>query len=409
MALSDTSCRTAKPCERIYRKADGGGLYLEITPSGSKYWRLKYRYAGKEKRLSFGVYPSTSLQEAREAREKAKKLLKAGLDPQAEKKARQRRREREAKNTFEAVAREWHENQIDRWSKEHAEHVIKRLEVDVFPQVGCRPISEIDAPELLDVLRRIEKRGALDIARRAKQICGQVFRYGIATGYCKRDHTADLKDALKSYKSNHFASLEVKELPAFLSSLKVNQGNLTDRTMRAVNLLMLTFVRTTELIEATWDEIDFDNALWLIPAERMKMRKPHIVPLSRQAIALFKAQQEEVKDLKTDWVFPSQIGHKMPMSNNTVLAALRRMGYQGKMTGHGFRSLAMTTIKEKLGYAHDVVDRQLAHGRRNKVAAAYDRSEFLEDRTRMMQHWSDYIDMVASHGKIIPFNRQRAA
>ena len=179
--------------------------------------------------------------------------------------------------------------------------------------------------------------------------------------------------------------------------------------MRAVNLLMLTFVRTTELIEARWEEIDFDNAQWIIPAERMKMRRPHIVPLSRQSLALFKAQQEEIEGLKTDWVFPSQIGHKMPMSNNTVLAALRRMGYQGKMTGHGFRSLAMTTIKEKLGYQHDVVDRQLAHGRRNKVAAAYDRSEFIEDRTRMMQHWADYIDTVASHGKIIPFNRQHAA
>lgn len=401
MKLSDTACRTAKAKDKAYKKADGGGLYLEILPSGGKYWRMKYRFAGKEKRLSFGVYPTVTLAEAREEREKAKKLLTKGVDPSAHKKSQKRKTILESQNTFKAVALEWHENQKPRWSVKHAERVLHKLHTDIFPYIGDRPITEIDAPELLDVLRKIEKRGAIDMAHRARQICGQVFRYGIATGRGKRDHAADLKDALITVKTKHFAALDIDEMPAFLKKLESNDARLFAGTRRAIKLLMLSFVRTTELIHATWDEIDLENAIWAIPAERMKMRRPHLVPLSRQMLEILKEQKEEMQHLNQRWVFPSPIKPRQPISNNTILVAIKRMGYNGSMTGHGFRALARTAIRENLGYDADVIERQLAHGNRNKVAAAYDRTQFLPERKIMMQEWSDYLEQTAAHGKVI--------
>jgi len=405
MKLSDKTCKTAKAKEKPYKLADGGGLYLEVMPNESKCWRMKYRYLGKEKRLAFGVYPIVSLADARTARERAKKLLAQGIDPSGAKKEEKREAIRNAENTFKAVALEWHANQLSRWTPYHAQNVTRRFEVDIFPFIGNRPIAEIDPPELLDeVLRRIEKRGALDVTARVKQICGQVFRYGIATGRCQRDPTADLKGALKVNRTTHFACLDIKEMPEFLDKLEKNEARLFHRTRRAIRLLMLTFVRTNELIKATWDEFDLDNATWEIPGWRMKMRTPHIVPLSKQAVALLREQKEETGYLNTPWVFPAQPRPKDSMSNNTILFAIGRMGYKKRMTGHGFRALAMSNIKEKLGYRHEVVDRQLAHAHKSKIDRAYDRAQFLDKRTKMMQEWADYLDAVANGGKVIVGN-----
>jgi integrase len=397
MKLNDKKCKNAKPQEKPYKLSDGGGLYLLVTPDGSKYWRLKYRYLDKEKLMAFGVYPLITLAEARDKREEAKKQLAAGKDPASVKRADKHHAMQNAKNTFRAVALEWHENQTGKWTEKHTANVMRRLEVDVFPYIGNRPIAEIDPPELLNsVLRKIEKRGSLDVVARVKQICGQIFRYGVATGKCSRDITVDLKGALKTGKTKHFASLDIKEMPEFLDALEKNDARLFARTRRAIRLLMLTFTRTTELIHSKWSEFDLDEGMWQIPAERMKMGNPHLVPLSKQAIALLKEQRAETGHINTAWVFPSQINPQDPMSNNTILFGIGRMGYKGRMTGHGFRALAMSTIKEKLGYRHEVVDRQLAHAPRSKVDRAYDRAQFLNDRVKMMQKWADYLDTVAN-------------
>ena len=392
--LNNTACKNAKHKEKPYKMTDAGGLYLLINPNGAKHWRLKYRFLGKEKLLALGPYPLVSLQEAREGRDAAKKLLHEGVDPMAHKKGQKKEAVRNAQNTFQAVALEWHENQLYGWSKNHAQNVMRRLEVDIFPYIGNRPIADIDAPELLDVLRKIEKRGALDVVSRVKQICGQVFRYGIATSRCKRDVTSDLRGALKAAKGGHYAALEIKELPPFLNDLEENKPRLYERTRRGIRLLMLTFVRTSELIQAKWSEFDLENAQWEIPAERMKMGKPHIVPLSKQVLKLLKEQKDETGHIETDWVLPSQVRPREHMSNNTILFAIGRLGYKGRMTGHGFRALAMSTIKEKLNYRHEVVDRQLAHAHKSKIDRAYDRAQFLPERKKMMQEWADYVDAV---------------
>lgn len=405
MPLTNLQCQKAKNTDRIQKLFDGHGLYLELPARSGKYWRFKYRYLGKEKRLAFGVYPEVSLQEAREKRAAARKMLSAGIDPSQAKKEAKRQALLNAENTFEAVAQEWHANQLGRWSKRHGQNVMHFLEVDIFPFIGSRPIADIEAPELLEALRKVEKRGAIYMAGRIKQICGQVFRYGIATGRCNRDWSADLRGALKTTKVKHYAALEIKEMPGFLQALNKNDARLFARTQRAIKLLMLTFVRTNELIKATWDEFDFENAQWEIPAERMKMGKPHIVPLSRQAIAILKEQKDETAHFKNcKWVFPSQKRPIDPMSNNTILFAIGRLGYKGRMTGHGFRSLAMTTLMENLGYRHEVPDTQLAHAKGDHTRRAYDRTKFLKERKKMMQEWADYLDAIATDATIISFS-----
>lgn len=408
MKLNDKQCRNAKLGEKPYKLTDGGGLYLYVQPDGAKYWRMKYYYLGKEKLLAFGKYPLITLAEARERRDEAKRLIAANKDPSSVKKDQRRQAAQAAQNTFRAVALEWHENNLGKWTPKHGVNVMRRLEIDIFPYIGSRPISEIEPPELLNaVLRKIEKRGALDVATRVKQICGQIFRYGVATGKCKRDPSTDLRGALKIGKTKHFAALDIKEMPAFLQTLEKNDARLFARTRRAIRLLMLTFTRTTELIHAKWDEFDLEEGMWEIPAERMKMGNPHLVPLSKQAIALLKEQFAETGSFNTQWVFPSQISLQDPMSNNTILFGIGRMGYKGRMTGHGFRALAMTTIKEKLGYRHEVVDRQLAHAPRSKVDRAYDRAQFLNDRKKMMQQWADYINKIEIVG--MPHKPRQAA
>lgn len=409
MKLTDTKCRNAKPAVKAYKLPDGHGMYLEIMPHGSKLWRMKYRHpiTRKENRISLGSYPEVSLQEAREKLYAARKQHAAGIDPAQAKKDVLRHARLNAGNTFENVAREWHEHNKGKWSESYSSDQLRRLEADIFPQMGYRPIADITSPEVLEVIRKIENRGAHELARRAMQTCGQIFRYAVGTGKAASDPTRDLQGLLKPSKKGHFAALDAKALPEFLAALNKNEARLYAQTLRAMRLLMLLFVRTSELIGAKWEEFDLDAGVWEIPAERMKMKRPHIVPLSRQAVAILKEQKELTG--KWSWVFPN-IGKPLKhMSNNTILVALKRMGYKGRMTGHGFRALAMSTIKEKLGYRHEVVDRQLAHAPRNKVDAAYDRAQFLDERKVMMQDWADYIDTVATGGTVIHANFKKGA
>lgn len=398
MLLTNKAVDNAKAQEKIYRKFDGHGLYLEVTPSGSRYWRMKYRFGGKEKRLALGVYPEVTLAEAREKRAAARKLLAAGIDPSVAKSERKYLTAMNAANTFEAVAREWHEHNLEKWTMGYAADILHRLEMDIFPEIGKRPIADISPLLMLDTLRKIEKRGAHEMARRAMQYCGQIFRYAIITGKAERNPTTDLKGGLKPVKHGHFAALEAKEIPEFLRALESNEARLFSQTRLAIRLLMLTFVRTGELIKAEWSEFDLDAGEWAIPAERMKMRRPHLVPLSRQAVVVLRELQKHSGN--REYVFASVAKPTQHMSNNTILKAIERLGYKGRMTGHGFRALAMSTIKERLGYRHEVVDRQLAHAQQNKVDAAYDRAQFILERRQMMQEWADYLDdVLVNHQK----------
>lgn len=400
MPLTNVACQKSLPRPKPYKLADGGGLYLEVMPNGSRYWRMKYRFAGKEKRLAIGVYPAVTLAEAREKREQAKKQRTNNIDPSAAKQESKQKAALNIATTFELVAREWHEHNKEKWTPAYGKDILHRLEMDIFPQIGKLPIADIRPVKMLEALRHIEKRGALEMAKRSKQYCSQIFRYAVITERAERDPTVDLKDALKPIKRGHFAALEPDELPDFLNCLASNRARLFAQTQNAIRLLMLTFVRTGELIEAKWQEFDLDNSQWNIPAERMKMRRPHVVPLSRQVVAILQEQYKLTS--QWEWVFPNVVRPRDHMSNNTILKALERMGYKGRMTGHGFRALAMSTIKERLGYRHEVVDRQLAHAHRNKVDAAYDRALFLIDRRKMMQEWADYLDdVLLNHQKVV--------
>ncbi len=395
MKLNDMSCRTAKPKDKQYKMFDGGGLYLLVRKSGSKLWQLKYRYLGKEKVLSIGAYPVISLADAREARTEAKKLLSADppIDPMAQKEENKREAARNVENSFKAIALEWHEQNTERWSENYARKVMKGLELNVFPFIGHRPIAEITPPELLsECLRKIEKRGSLDIASRTKQICGQVFRYGIQTGRCQWNAAENLQGALKTKKTEHFRALDAKKLPDFIRALERNEARLFERTRRAAWLSLYTFCRPVEIRKARWQDIDFNERLWTIPAEMMKSGRDHIVPMSDQVIRVFEEQQREIAVLNTEWVFPSQVRPKNPMSDGTVNKAIKRLGYGNEMVAHGFRALARTTIREKLKYDSEVIEKQLAHKTKNPLGEAYDRTQFLDERKVMMQDWADYLD-----------------
>lgn len=405
MKLTNIACDSAKPKEKPYKMTDGQGMYLEIKPNGSKYWRMAYRMHGKQKLLALGVYPEISLKDAREKRSEARKLIAEGVDPSRNKKDEKRKASINASNTFKSIALEWHENQKGRWSDNHYNNVLHRLETDIFPSIGSDPIADLEAPHILDMLRKIEKRGALDIAGRTRQICGQIFRYGIQTGRCKRDPSADLKGALKTRKTEHFAAIDTKEIPELLEALERNDARLYARTRRAIKLSMLTFVRPGELRMAKWDEIDLDSKQWVIPAARTKMRRAHIVPLSRQALEILKEQEEETAHINTDWVFPSQVRPKNSMSDGTVRVALQKLGFKGRMTAHGFRALARTAIREKLSYDPDVIECQLAHKAAGPLGEAYNRAQFIEQRTVMMQKWADYLDTAAKSGKVVNFRK----
>ena len=401
MPLTDTACKKAtcpegRPSVRL---ADEKALYLEVTAAGGKYWRWKYRHGGKEKRLALGVYPDVSLAQAREARDDARKLLKDGTDPG------QLRREAKAAsafdqaNTFEAVARLWWDHWRDGKSPRHADYAIKRLEADAFPLLGSRPIASLTAKDLTRMAKAVQERGAIDLAHRVLQMAGQVKRYALAHDLIERNPATDVKpcDTLKSRRKENYARLGEKELPELLRKIEAYQGG--PYTRLAMQLMALTFVRTTELIAARWAEFDLQAAEWRIPPERMKMKTPHIVPLSPQAV-------EVLKVLHTlsggrELLFPGERDHSKPMSNNTILKALERMGYKGRMTGHGFRGMASTILHEQ-GYAHHAIELQLAHQERNEVSAAYNHALYLKERRVMMCEWANHLDKLRRGADVVP-------
>lgn len=402
MPLTDPACKNAKcPAGKAReRYTDSGGLYLEVQPTGAKHWRWKYRFAGKEKRLALGTYPAVSLAKARQDRDAARAKLKAGTDPVQAKRDDKLASRLRMDNTFEAVARSWFEHWSGPKSPRHADYVLRRLEADVFPMLGRKPIADITAPQLLAMAKKIESRGALDIAKRSLQTCGQIFRYAVAHGIIERNAAADVRpgDALKPRKKTNYARLDAKELPTLLRKIEAYDGS--PYTRFAIQLMALTFVRTSELIEARWDEFDVEAAEWRIPAARMKMGTPHIVPLSRQAIEVL-AMLNEHRGL-SGLLFPGERDHDKPMSNNTILGALYRMGYRGRMTGHGFRGIASTILHE-LSFRHDVIELQLAHQERNEVSAAYNHATYLPERRRMMQAWADHLEALRKGAKVMPF------
>ena len=391
----------AKPQNKPVTLFDGGGLFLLITPSGGKLWRFKYRYDGKEKLLALGPYPEISLAEARQRREEARKQLVHGVDPGAVRKAQKVTGKIQAENSLEVVAREWHERQSPTWAVSHAIKIIRSLEQNVFPWLGSRPINEIKAPELLTILRRIESRGALDTAHRMRFVCGQVFRYAIATGRAERDPAADLRGALSPVKGRHLAAVtDPVKVGELLRAIEGYKGSFV--TVCALRLAPLVFVRPGELRQAEWAEMDLDLAEWNIPAERMKMKQSHLVPLSKQAIDILRALQPLTGAEK--FVFPSARSFSRPMSNNAVLAALRRMGYEkDEMTGHGFRAMARTILDEVLQVRPDFIEHQLAHAVRDPNGRAYNRTAHLVERRKMMQQWADYLDRLKAGATVIPF------
>jgi integrase len=404
--LSKLLIDKTKPQAKSVRLSDGRGMYLEISPAGGKWWRFKYRFAGKERRISLGVYPDVPLAAAREKREEARRQVAAGIDPGEQRKAAKVALVESTENTFEAIAREWFGMFSTRWVKGHADKIIRRLELNVFPWLGSRPIKAITAPELLAVLRRVESRGANETAHRALQVCGRVFRYAIATGRAERDPSRDLSGALAPIQERHFASItEPLAVGELLRAIDAYKGAFVTRC--ALRLAPLVFVRPGELRAAQWAEFDFDKSEWRIPATRMKARVQHIVPLSTHAVAILRELQPLTG--RFPFAFPSVRSRYRAMSENAITGALRRMGYTGQdMTGHGFRSMASTLLNEQ-GWNRDAIERQLAHGERDAVRAAYNYAEHLPERRRMMQAWSDYLEKLKNGSGDAERSRNRAA
>jgi integrase len=417
MPLSDAKVRNVKPGEKQIKLFDGDGLFLLVTPQGGKYWRLKYRFGGKEKQLALGVYPEVPLRGyfieegnknswldgARDLCAKARRQIAAGIDPSEVRKARRGAKVTQEENSFEVVAREWHQKFSSTWTPGHADTIMKRMERDLFPWLGAKAIGDIRAPELLAALRRVETRGALETAHRIRTIAGQVFRYAVATGRAERDPAADLRGALPPAAENHHAAItEPKEVAHLLRAIDGYQGGFVVKC--ALRLAPLFFVRPGELRQAEWVEIDFETAEWNIPAERMKMKQAHIVPLSQQALDILRELQALTGASR--YVFPSGRSFARPMSNNAVNAALRRMGYEKEdMTGHGFRAMARTILDEVLQVRPDFIEHQLAHAVKDPNGRAYNRTAHLVERRKMMQLWADYLDGLKSGAKVIPLHR----
>lgn len=402
MALSDSSVRTLKPNEKPFKVYDRDGLFLLVNPNGSKLWRWRYRFDGKEKLMAIGEYPIVSLGQARERQFAERKKLEAGIDPMAERKAEAESRQREAEavqrqaeSSFEKIARKWWDWWSAGKSPRHADYVLRRLEADVFPAFGHKFIDDVNAADIRTLMIAIEGRGARDVAKRAHETTGQIFRYAIAHGLASRNPATDFKpsDILAEGNSENFARVDARELPTLLTRMQGYEGDALTRL--AMRLLAYTFVRTSELIEAEWQEFDLENARWDIPAERMKMDTPHIVPLSRQAVEVLRALKLLTGTGR--FVFPGANDKNRPMSNNTILFALYRLGYKGRMTGHGFRGLASTILHEN-EFGDEHIELQLAHQKRNKVAAAYNHAKYLNQRSAMMQWWADYLDSQMAKG-----------
>jgi integrase len=405
MALTDTEIRRSKPNDKPYKLSDSGGLHLLVKPTGGKLWRWKYRFDSAEKLMALGRYPDVSLADARVRRDAARKKLAAGIDPMAERMAEKTAVKVATEHTFEKIAELWLEHWKGNKCTRHSETTKNRLKGNVYPVLGERPIAEVEPMELVQLAKDIEARGASDMAKRILQIVGMVFRYAVAHGYSKRNPAAEIRpsDILKPTTKTNMARIDAKELPALLRAIELYDGR--PLTRQAIKLMAFTFVRTSELIGARWDEFDFDARRWCIPAERMKMKTPHIVPLSSQAIEVLDLLRTISGD--SELVFPGEQDSRKSMSNMTILKALERMGYKGRMTGHGFRGVASTILHEQ-GYNHDHIELQLAHAPRNEVSAAYNHALYLEPRGKMMQEWANFLEQTRRGGKVLPFRGSAA-
>lgn len=393
MRLNDTIVRSAKPESKQRKLFDGGGLYLLVKPNGARWWRMKYYFAGIEKMHSIGVYPAVSLKLARKRRDEVREQITLGIDPASKRKADKRARA----NTFEAITREWCGRRQKNWSREYSTGVMTRFEQDVFPLIGSKPVNTLGAADFLDCLERMQKRGVLETAHKVRAKCSEVMRYAVATRRADRDPIVDLKGALPPVKHKHYASItDPKQVGGLLRAIDGYQGK-SHVVRAALRLLPLVFVRSVELRHATWNEFDLDGAQWKIPAERMKMKDPHIVPLARQAIVVLR--ELEPFTGPHGYLFPAVRTTARPISENTINAALRRLGYsKDEMTGHGFRSMASTLLNEQ-GWKPDAIERQLAHGEEDDVRAAYNYAEYLPERRKMMQSWADYLDALRADRK----------
>ncbi|EFB4412507.1 tyrosine-type recombinase/integrase [Escherichia coli] len=394
MKLNARQVDAAKPREKAYKLADGAGLYLEVVPSGSRYWRMKYRFNGKEKRMAFGVYPAVSLAQARALRDDAKKKLAEGIDPSLAKKEEKLVRDVQLNNTFQAVALEWHGTKVSRWSEGYASDIIEAFNKDIFPYIGQQPVNEIKPLVLLNVLRRIESRGATEKAKKVRQRCSEVFRYAIVTGRAEYNPAADLTSAMSGHESKHYPFLTVEELPDFFKALAGYTGS--PLVVLAARLLILTGVRTGELRGAFWSEFDLEKAVWEIPAERMKMKRPHLVPLSSQALEI--VQQLKVMSGQYPLVFPGRNDPRKTMSEASINQVFKRIGYTGRVTGHGFRH-TMSTILHEEGFNTAWIETQLAHVDKNAIRGTYNHALYLEGRREMIQWYADYIN--ANHNSCI--------
>lgn len=407
--LTIKEIHAAKPTDKVRRVHDARGLYLEISPAGGKWWRFKYKFGKKEKRISVGTYPETSLAVARDRRDEFRKLIASGIDPGVRRRAQRDAIDIEDVSSFEVIAREWHAQRIALWSPEHAERVLNRLSKEVFPYIGELPIGKVKAPNLLAALRRILDRGLTETAHRARADCSQVFRFAVATGRAEEDPTAHLKGALPPVKAKHFAAItDPKRVGALLRAIQSYRGDPTSTA--ALQLLPLVFVRPGELRYAMWSEFDLDEAMWRIPAARMKMKREHLIPLSRQAILILRnleplTRYRGVSLNKSDYlVFPSLRSRDRPLSENTLNGALRRLGFaQDEMTSHGFRAMASTLLHEQ-GWNSDAIERQLAHAPSDHVKAAYHRGEHLAERRKMLQSWADYLDGLTNGASVVPIS-----
>ena len=404
MALTIKEIENAKPKAKKYKMLDGGGLCLLVLPTGTKLWLWRYQFDGSEKNMTFGEYPLVPPHQARELHFAAKQLLRTGVNPMAERKAEagakqeeERAIQREADRSFEKVARKWWAWWSIGKSPRHAETLMNRLEADVFPAIGHLSIDAVQTAHIRDIMLTIETRGASDVAKRAHQSIGQIFRFAIARDLASRNPAAEFKprDILAGAKTENFARVDEKDLPELL--VKMDEYNGDAITRLGMKLMAYTFVRTSEQIEAPWTEFDLDNARWVIPPERMKMKTPHIVPLARQSVDVLRALS--LLTGRSKYVLPGALDKKKPMSNMAILTALYRLGYRGRMTGHGFRGLASTILHEN-GFEEAHIELQLAHTKRNKVAAAYNHAKYLKQRTEMMQWWADYLDKQLAKGRL---------
>lgn len=389
MKLNARQVDAAKPREKAYKLADGAGLYLEVVPSGSRYWRMKYRFNGKEKRIAFGVYPAVSLAQARALRDEAKKKLAEGIDPSFAKKEEKLVRDVQLNNTFQAVALEWHGTKVSRWSEGYASDIIEAFNKDIFPYIGQLTLNDIKPLVLLNVLRRMESRGATEKAKKVRQRCSEVFRYAIVTGRAEYNPAADLTSAMSGHESKHYPFLTVEELPEFFKALAGYTGS--PLVVLAARLLILTGVRTGELRGAFWSEFDLEKAVWEIPTERMKMKRPHLVPLSTQALEI--VQQLKVMSGQYPLVFPGRNDPRKTMSEASINQVFKRIGYTGKVTGHGFRH-TMSTILHEEGFNTAWIETQLAHVDKNAIRGTYNHALYLEGRREMMQWYGDFIDTI---------------